>query len=87
MGKRKHQSLQQNKVLLRLKKKKVVIPTETFKADGVEYKFTAAAFRLDGKVVKAVDALKDEKVLAQLVEMKAGVIASVDSEDQEEGGE
>lgn len=63
--------------------KKLSIPTETFKADGKEYKFTAAQFILDGNTIKAQDALQDEKILAQLVQMKAGVIALVETE----GGE
>lgn len=57
---------------------KKVIPTDTFEADGVEYRFVCAEFILNGKTVKAVDAIEDEDILAQLVEMKAGVITVVE---------
>jgi hypothetical protein len=60
---------------------KPTIPAETFKADDVEYKFTRAIFNLDGVVMTAAAALKDEKVLAKLVDVKAGVIAPVEQED------
>ena len=62
--------------------KKKVIPSDVFEADGKKYKFVAYAFILDGEQITAEQALKDEKVLAQLVKIKSGVIAPV-----EEGGE
>jgi hypothetical protein len=63
------------------KTKKLTIPTESFEADGVEYKFTAAAFVLDGETIRASDALKKAEILAKLVQIKAGVIAPVEKED------
>lgn len=67
-------------------KKKLTIPSETFKtSEGKEYKFTAAHFMLEGKTITATDALEDDKVLAKLVGLGAGVIEEVEAE--EEGGE
>jgi hypothetical protein len=61
---------------------KKVIPSTTFEAevDGETqtFKFSAYSFQLDGKVITAEEALNDEKVLAKLVELKAGVIAPVE---------
>lgn len=56
---------------------KIELPTEHFEADGEEYKFTVAIFNLNGKVITAKQALEDSEVLAELVELKAGVIAKV----------
>lgn len=68
------------------KKKRLTIPAESFKtSEGKEYKFTAAHFMLDGQTITAEEALNDDKVLAKLVSMGAGVIEEVEVE--EEGGE
>jgi hypothetical protein len=58
------------------------IPSETFKADGKVYKFVVHDFQWEGNVVKASAALKNAELLAELVIIKAGVIALVG-----EGGE
>jgi hypothetical protein len=57
--------------------KTIALPTEHFEADGEEYKFTVAIFNLKSKVITAAEALEDPEVLAELVELKAGVIAKV----------
>jgi len=53
------------------------IPTDTFEADGVEYKFTTASFFLSGELITADEALQSEKILATLVSVKSGVIEVV----------
>jgi hypothetical protein len=63
------------------KTKKPSIPKETFEADGVEYNFTAAVFRMDGRTILASEAINDKALLARLVSIKAGVIAPVEKED------
>lgn len=55
--------------------------TSEFEADGVIYKFTVHAFVLNGKVITSEEALQDATILAELVNIKAGVIAPVEQED------
>lgn len=54
------------------------IPTETFKADGVEYKFTRAQFIVPGiGKMTAAEALENEEALAVLVQNESAVIEVV----------
>lgn len=59
------------------------VPTSTFQVEegGKKYKFNVAAFRMPGnnEPILAVDALKDEDLLAKLVEMRAGVIEEAEA--------
>jgi hypothetical protein len=65
------------------KEEKITLPTETFKADGKEYRFIVAVFNLDGKIVTAKEALANKEILAELVDIKAGVIEVVKEKEKE----
>ena len=51
---------------------KPAVPTEQFKVDNVSYVFKVATFYFEGEKVMASDALKNKKLLAELV--KRGVV-------------
>lgn len=59
-------------------KKKLEIPTETFKSDGVEYRFKRAQFIVPGHgKMTAAEALENDEALAVLVVNESSVIEVV----------
>lgn len=57
------------------------VPTNQIEADGKKYKFTVASFRIIGKndnqPILSQDAIKDETILAYLIEKKSAVLEEV----------
>ncbi|AHM62303.1 hypothetical protein D770_20270 [Flammeovirgaceae bacterium 311] len=72
--------------------KKAALPTSTFEAGKIGiFRFKHNRFRVpgfnEGAVITAEEALKDQELLAHLVEVKAAVIEKVGevAEEEEEG--
>lgn len=60
------------------KEVELVLPTQTFKVGGKEYKFASKKFILDKVEMTAIDALSDKDVLKKLVDKGSGVIVEVE---------
>jgi hypothetical protein len=64
------------------KEEKKVVPASQFEIGGKKYKFNVYEFRIDGKTIKASEALKDAEMLEGLVKIKAGVIEEVKGKEE-----
>lgn len=49
-------------------------PTKTFQVGGKSYRFRVVQFRINGEVVKAVEALDDKELLKNLVETRSTLV-------------
>jgi hypothetical protein len=63
------------------KVEKPSVPTAQIEVDGKKYNFTVATFRIIGKndnqPILSKDAIKDETILAHLIEKKSAVLEEV----------